>query len=137
MRWSNMTPFRQTRAPQSWWYRSETRIRTTHAGEASGHQAGEHRPPDPTEHPPTGGQALVADCGRRPGDRPADRHGRHDLRQRLTRLRWRRLDLPDLHGRRDDDDDVRWPFRRRPAADEPAETGRDARPVHADAGHAA
>ena len=136
MRWCSTTPFRWICPLQSWWYRSETWICPANTGKASGNQAGKHRPADPAEHPAAGGQALVDGRGRRPGGRPAGRHGRHDLRQRLARVRRRRLDLPDLHDRRRRDDDVRRPDRR-PAADEPAETGLDARPVHVDAGHAA
>src|ERR1700757_2647259 len=133
-RWLSTTPYRWICPLQSWWYRSETWFCPDDTGKASGNQAGEHRPTDAVEHSAAGGQALVADCGRRRGGRPADRHGGHDLRQRFTRVRGRRLDFPDLHDRRCRDDDVRRPVRRRPAADEPAETGLDARPVHVDAG---
>src|SRR5690349_23924080 len=136
MRWWSTTRYRWICPQESWRYRSETWICAAYTGEASGHQAGEHRPPDATEHPAAGGQAVVVDRGRRGGGRPADRHGRHDLRQRLARVRWRRLDFPDLHDRWRRDDDVRRPVRR-PAADEPPEAGLDARPVHVDAGHAA
>src|SRR5690349_13719280 len=124
MRWWRTTRYRWICPQESWRYRSETWICAADAGEASGHQAGEHRPSDAAEHPAARRQALVADRGRRRGGRPADRYGRDDLRQRFARVRRRRLDLPDLHDRWRGDDDVRRPVRRA-AADEPAQAGLD------------
>ena len=77
------------------------------------------RPADAAESAAAGGQAVVAGGGRRAGDRPAGRHGRHDRSPRGARtFNGAGSIFPIFMIGGIGDDDVRRPFRRRRPADD-------------------